>query len=476
MIVQDFEETASGTTISAANTAPTSSCPQETAFTTVALSSGVSATFDNSRAAHMTQSALMNSGASAGTAKLTINTPYVTATQSCRLHLYFTANPGASTTFLYVGITAGTLCARFHVNTNGTIGIDTATGNNIVTTTNSIPLNQWIRVEVWVTGSATVGQASLSLFTNIDSSTALETITTSAVQNTTGVPGLFQFGITNVTLANNVLSLDDIAIDQGSGPIGPAPAARPTTSDTGSAVDASNVRVTASDTGSGADSSLVDLAASDSGSGAESSTIRVSDSDSGSGAESSVTSATIPGADSGSGAESASLSNVSSDVGSGADSASVNSLSPSSDSGSGLESASVRDSSPASDSGAGSESAFVGASSVASDSGSGTESALVSNAVVVSDLLSGTDSASTASSVAVSDSASGVDSATVRVVVAVSESASCQELFSVGAFAPELCSMIDNSLVSAIVSDSDSGTGAEMAVATSPGGGMLMVM
>lgn len=460
MIVQDFEETASGTTISAANTAPTSSCPQETAFTTVALSSGVSATFDNSRAAHMTQSALMNSGASAGTAKLTINTPYVTATQSCRLHLYFTANPGGSTTFLYVGITAGTLCARFHVNANGTIGIDTATGNNIVTTTNSIPLNQWIRVEVWVTGSATVGQASLSLFTNIDSSTALETITTSAVQNTTGVPGLFQFGITNVTLANNVLSIDDIAIDQGSGPIGPAPAARPTTSDTGS----------------GADSSLVDLAASDSGSGAESSTIRVSDSDSGSGAESSVTSATIPGADSGSGTESASLSNVSSDVGSGADSASVKSLSPSSDSGSGLESASVRDSSPASDSGAGSESAFVGASSVASDSGSGTESALVSNAVVVSDLLSGTDSASTASSVAVSDSASGVDSATVRVVVAVSESASCHELFSVGAFAPELCSIIDNSLVSAIVSDSDSGTGAEMAVATSPGGGMLMVM
>jgi hypothetical protein len=217
--LQDFEETASGTTISAANTVATGSFPNETSFSSVALGTGATAIFDNTRSLTGSQCATINTGTSSSTVKMTMTSPYSGATQTFRVDVYLTANPAAAFNFLFCSTSASALCARYHINSNGTIGIDTVTGNNIVTTTNSIPLNQWVRIEGTITGNSSTGQASVSIFPDPTGS-AIETVTTNALQNTSGIPNLFQFGVTNSGLTNYAYSINDIAIANGAGPVG----------------------------------------------------------------------------------------------------------------------------------------------------------------------------------------------------------------------------------------------------------------
>ena len=101
-----------------------------------------------------------------------------------RLYLYQTAWPGA------VHQVAG-LRVRRQVRRRGRQhhrhpGVRDTNGSVIVTTTNTVPLSAVTAIEGYVTSNASTGQVELKLFTSPDSTTATETQTSAATQDTLG--------------------------------------------------------------------------------------------------------------------------------------------------------------------------------------------------------------------------------------------------------------------------------------------------
>ncbi len=138
-----------------------------------------------------------------------------------RAYLYFTADPAASVRVLNES-QGTTACAVVVVTPSGKLQVRTgSTGTQTLTTTRVIPLNQWFRIEGYVTGSATAGQVELKLFQTADSTTPDETDASAPNINTYGTMDHYSFGIS--TTAANVAEYweDDIAISNA-GYIGPA--------------------------------------------------------------------------------------------------------------------------------------------------------------------------------------------------------------------------------------------------------------
>jgi len=104
-------------------------------------------------------------------------------THFSRGYFYFTANPSASRTLFHIRTSANANLAFVIVNTSGKLVLQDSVGAQTLTT-NSIPLNQWFRVEAKFVHSATVGQIEGKLFSNPDSSTPTETATSAANLNT----------------------------------------------------------------------------------------------------------------------------------------------------------------------------------------------------------------------------------------------------------------------------------------------------
>lgn len=231
-IFNNFEEGTNGTGITAGNSAPTSGDSYITAFSSVTIGSNASATYSNAQAAHGTLSANINTGSSATNVKLQYNTSFTNATQFFRVYCYFTGNPGSTNqNLLFVG-NGATQVARLHINTSGTLGMDSNSASNVITTTNTVPLNQWVRIEGWVTGSASVGQLSMSLYSLMDSTNPLETQTSAANLNTAAIPNNWQFGATNTGNTSYSFYMDEIAVS-GTARIGPWTSGNPTTQSTG---------------------------------------------------------------------------------------------------------------------------------------------------------------------------------------------------------------------------------------------------
>lgn len=219
--LQDFETGTNGSAITSANTIPSSAFPFDTAFTSVALGASAAATFDNSPVAHDALSALINAGASNQTVKLSWTSPYTGATQWFREYVFFTANPGSTATLLTVLNSGAATVAKLRLLSTGKLVMDAGASAAVITTVNAIPLNQWVRIEGYVTGDAAVGQVSMSVYPSMDTTTALETLTSAATFNTAGVPVTFQFGLPDTGAGVSYqYNLDDVAIS-GNGPIGP---------------------------------------------------------------------------------------------------------------------------------------------------------------------------------------------------------------------------------------------------------------
>lgn len=113
-----------------------------------------------------------------------------------RAYLYLTANPGDSARFLVLrsGGTGGTISAALRVHSTGVIRCLGSANAFIQDTTNTISLNQWIRVEWHIIHSATVGQIEVKLFNTADSTTPTETLTSAANKNTGANADTFQIG------------------------------------------------------------------------------------------------------------------------------------------------------------------------------------------------------------------------------------------------------------------------------------------
>jgi hypothetical protein len=219
--LQDFGTGSNGTALTTLNTAATFNFPFETPFTAVTLGSTATATFDNAPVSHGTLSCLCSTGASNQSVKLIWGAPGSAPTQWFRLYVNLNAAPGATATLMTVQTAGAATIANLKLTTGRLLQMDAGASTNVIATTNPIPLNQWVRIEGYVTGDGSIGQVSMSLFLSMDSATPVETQTSAATFNTNGVPASYQFGIINAGAGVSWnYNLDAIAVSTA-GVIGP---------------------------------------------------------------------------------------------------------------------------------------------------------------------------------------------------------------------------------------------------------------
>ena len=186
---------------------------------------GSSLTFSSTHAAHGTLSMDMHmaSGVSSGQ-DAAWTTSIGTQTEFWfRMYLFHTANPSVRTRIWQADISGSTLCGGLFLNTNGTLDMSATGGTAVITSTNSVPLSAWYRVEGFLIGNTSTGQISFSLYTTMDDATPLETKTSSAAQNTGGSPNSARYGCFAATTETPAFDLwiDDIGLSS-TGALGPS--------------------------------------------------------------------------------------------------------------------------------------------------------------------------------------------------------------------------------------------------------------
>lgn len=219
-LLNSFEGGTSGTTITAGNSGGTSG----NAFDGASEGTGATNAYDSTQSAHGLLSAKMATASTATTTQLTWSTSMGSQAQVWfRLYLYFTANP-AAVQRIWNCTSSGSSCGTVSVTAAGKLEFLAGTaGTNEFTFTTVIPLNQWFRVEGFLTGSATTGQVSLSLYEPLDSASATETHTSAATVNTTGSPNLYAYGVSANLASAGPFWMDDLGLSN-TGAIGPVPA------------------------------------------------------------------------------------------------------------------------------------------------------------------------------------------------------------------------------------------------------------
>ncbi len=230
VLVNSAEGGTNGTTVTAANSGGASG----NAADSVTIGATCTLAFDSAHAAHGALAYKVAYGGTAGNVQFTWAAAMGTQSQLWfRLYLYFTANPGSNTPVWSCHPASGT-CGRLFVLTTGKLQFNDSAGSLVIASTNTVPLNQWFRVEGFLTGSATAGQEEFKLFQNADDLTPLETQTSAANVNTNSASiTTTQFGDSGTAVANvGPYWMDDLGLSSAGylGPsVTPAPiaAARP---------------------------------------------------------------------------------------------------------------------------------------------------------------------------------------------------------------------------------------------------------
>lgn len=219
-LTNSFEGGTSGTTISAANSGGASG----NAFDTVSIGASATDIFSGTHAAHGVLACSLSTPASATTSFNQWSTSMGSQAQVWfRIYLYLTANP-ASSFQVFEPRSAGSQAAAIIVQTSGTVKVSDASGGQITVTTTTIPVNQWFRIEGFVTGSASAGQTQLKLFTSPDSTIPAETDTSTATHNTAGTLDTYRFGVAASIASIGPFWMDSIGLSN-TGPLGPSGAA-----------------------------------------------------------------------------------------------------------------------------------------------------------------------------------------------------------------------------------------------------------
>ena len=134
-----------------------------------------------------------------------------------RYYMYLAANPAADDIVLAHCSDSGhaTIIAFMRVLATGKLRVFNAASGTVLTTTNTVPLNQWFRVEGFIAtnGSNSGGQYELKLFSTADSVTPTETQTSAATQNFgTTVAWSTMFGTDTSTASTIEFWMDDLAV------------------------------------------------------------------------------------------------------------------------------------------------------------------------------------------------------------------------------------------------------------------------
>jgi hypothetical protein len=218
MPINNAEGGSNGTQVTTANSGGASG----TAFDSMGTGTAATLTFDNTHVAHKALAYKVLAGSPAANTFATWTTALTGSTVTeawFRVYLYFTANPGS--TLRVVGLRSGsTTRANIAINTSGKVLLLNAAGSIIKTSTASIPLNQWFRLEGFVIGDASVGQIECKMFfTAMDQDTPDETQSTTALQNTGGTINRIDYGNPS-SVASFTFWMDDLAVSSA-GYIGP---------------------------------------------------------------------------------------------------------------------------------------------------------------------------------------------------------------------------------------------------------------
>ena len=188
-------------------------------------------TFDNTHAAHGSLSMKCATGASAVQVYGGWNTSLGSGLSQVwfRAYYWIGANPsGNHGIVMFKSASGGSQVARFVLTTTGKIQCNDAANTAItgMTTTNSVNTSAWFRIEGFVISSATVGQVELKLFNSMDSTTATETLTSAATQNTGSGIGEEIFGQAGSGVASENLWVDDLGVST-TAYLGPATSVSP---------------------------------------------------------------------------------------------------------------------------------------------------------------------------------------------------------------------------------------------------------
>lgn len=221
----NLENGTNGTTVSTANSGGTGN----TAFNVVTIGSGGTLTFSSTEAAHGFLSAKLVEPASVVNVSLAWSTS-LTATSIptvyFRAYVWLSALPTAGVRLFSI-LNGSTFIGGVQLNTTGKLSAlnaagtsQTFPGNGITSTTNAINVGSWSRIEGFITGSATVGQVSVSIFNSMDSVTATETQATAATLNTSSAITQIRFGDPS-SVASFTIYLDDLGASD-TGYLGPA--------------------------------------------------------------------------------------------------------------------------------------------------------------------------------------------------------------------------------------------------------------
>jgi hypothetical protein len=214
-LTNSFEGGTSGTTITTGNSGGASG----NAFDVVNIGTNAVTAYDSTHAAHGSLSCKVATASTATISSVEWTSSLGTQTQVWfRAYLYLTANPATTISVLRFQ-SSGSSCSIVFLNSSGQFTMTNAALTNILTFTTAVPLNQWFRVEGFVTASASAGQIQMSLYSPMDSDTPVETHTSAATQVLTASLNQVLFGIGS-NIANFGFWEDDLGLSTA-GPLGP---------------------------------------------------------------------------------------------------------------------------------------------------------------------------------------------------------------------------------------------------------------
>lgn len=204
-----FDNGTHGVSITAANSAAS----PEHAFNTFTKTNGATATFTNQNAVGPL-AALLVTGGTAGSS-YGIYTTRIGTLAAAYGWMFMHSAAAPSIDIQVVRARAASLtCFDIRYNTTGRVALRTAAGGTLVTSTNAIPLNQPVRLEWFIQGTAT-GSYTFRVFHDAFSSTPTETF--SGTGNFRSSFDEYQTGIITA-IANYSLTIDDVRWDSAQWP------------------------------------------------------------------------------------------------------------------------------------------------------------------------------------------------------------------------------------------------------------------
>jgi len=143
-----------------------------------------------------------------------------TTTLYARAYCYFNGTPPTMSRFIQFNDASATFLGGVGVKASGQFALRDSAAALVGSTTMSVPVSQWFRVELMLVSNATTGQLSLKVYSSPDSSVPDETLSLTNQNTAGGNIGQAVFG--NPTAISGLdLYMDDLAV-QDTGFVGSA--------------------------------------------------------------------------------------------------------------------------------------------------------------------------------------------------------------------------------------------------------------